>query len=50
MDKTAILMTYGSFMKQRSKVFSRAPLLPFCNTFDLHDAIMGIVNQFWSWF
>ena len=39
-DKTMILMTNGSLIKVKS------PLGAFCNTFDLHLAIIGLENQF----
>ena len=32
----------------RSKVLQNAPLWAFCNTFDLHSAIIGLENHFWS--
>ena len=32
--------------KWRSKVLQNAPLGAFCNTFDLHYAIVGLENQF----
>ena len=31
-----------------SKVLQNAPLGAFCNTFDLHYAIIGVKNKFWS--
>ena len=40
-DKTKILITIGSLMK----VESIAELGAFCNTFDLHLAIIGLENQ-----
>ena len=43
-DITKILMTNGNLMKL--KVLQNAPLGAFCNTFDLHQAIIGIENQF----
>ena len=42
LDKTKVLITYDSLMK----VKSIAEMLPFCNAFDLHYAIIGIGNQF----
>ena len=39
MDKTKILMTYGSLMKVKS-------IAEFRNTFDLHHAIIGLEKQF----
>ena len=43
-DKTKILMTNGSIMK--AKVLQNATLGAFCNTFDLHSAIISLENQF----
>ena len=42
-DKTKILITNGSLMKV--KVLQNAPLGAFCNTFDLHQAIISLENQ-----
>ena len=47
-------MTNGSLMKVKSiaecplssKVLQNAPLGAFCNTFDLHLAIISLENQF----
>ena len=48
-DKTNILMTDGSLMKVES--IAECSLGAFCNTFDLHLAIIGLENQkFWSSF
>ena len=47
-DKTKILMTNGSLMKV--EVLQSAPLGAFCNTFDLHSAIIGLENQFLVFF
>ena len=43
-DQTKILMTNGSLMKVES--IEEA----FCNTFDLHPAIIGLENQLRSFF
>ena len=40
MDKTKILMTNGSLMKV--EVLQNAPIGAFCNTFDLHLAIIRL--------
>ena len=49
MDKTKVLMANDSFMKVKSiaecKVLQNAPIGAFCNTFDLHQAIIGLENQ-----
>ena len=37
-------MTNGSLMKV--EVLQNAPFGAFCNTFDLHYAIIGLENQF----
>ena len=42
--KTKIFMTNGSLMKVENIV--NAPLGTFCNTFDLHLAIIGLEKQF----
>ena len=44
-DKTKILKTYGSLMKVES-----IAECSFCNTFDLHLAIIGLENQFFGIF
>ena len=41
-------MENGSIMKV--KVLQNAPLGAFCNTFDLHEAIIGLENQFFVFF
>ena len=43
MDKTKILMTNGSLMKVES--IAECSLGAFSNTFDLHEAIIGLENQ-----
>ena len=47
-DKTKVLKTNGSLMKVKS--IEECSLGAFCNTFDLHYAIIGLENQFWSSF
>ena len=42
------LKTNGSLMKVES--VAECSLGAFCNTFDLHKAIIGLENQFWSFF
>ena len=39
-------MTNGSFMKVESIAECSAPLGAFCYNFDLHEAIIGLENQF----
>ena len=39
-------MTNGSLMMAESIVLQNAPLSAFCNTFDLHLAIIGLEKQF----
>ena len=41
-------MTNGSLMNVES--IAECSLGAFCNTFDLHKAIIGLENQFWSVF
>ena len=43
-DKTKMLMATGSLMKVGS--IAECSLGAFCNTFDLHLAIIGLENQF----
>ena len=43
-DKANVLKPCGSLMQV--KVFQNAPLGAFCNTFDLHLAIIGLENHF----
>ena len=43
-DKTKILMTNGNLMKVES--IAECSKGPFCNTFDLHEAIISLDNQF----
>ena len=43
-DKTKVLMKNGSLMKVES--IAEAPRGVFCNTFDLHLAIIGVNTQF----
>ena len=43
-DKTKIIMTNSSLMKVES--FAECSLGAFCNTFDLHLAIIGLKKQF----
>ena len=43
-DKTKVLIGNGSLMKV--KCIAECFLGAFCNTFDLHQAIIGIKNQF----
>ena len=43
-DKIKILKTNGSLMKVES--IAECSLGAFCNTFDLHEAIFGLENQF----
>ena len=43
-DKIKVLMTNGILMKVES--MQNAPLGAFCNTFDLHKAIIGLENLF----
>ena len=45
-DKTKVLNTNVSLMKVES--IAECSLGAFCNTFDLHLAIIGLENQFWS--
>ena len=45
-DKIKILTTNGSLMKVES--IAECSLGAFCNTFDLHLAMIGLKNQFWS--
>ena len=47
-DKRKVLKTNGSLMKVES--IAECSLGAFCNTFDLHKAIIGLENQFWSSF
>ena len=42
-DNTKILLTNGSLMKVES-------IVEFCNTFDLHLAIIGLENHFFGLF
>ena len=42
-DKTKVLKTNGSLMKVES--IAECSLGAFCNTFDLHQAIIGLENQ-----
>ena len=42
-DKTTVSKKNGSLMKVKS-------IAECCNTFDLHYAIIGLENQFWSTF
>ena len=44
--KTKVFKINGSLMKAESIV--ECSLGAFCNTFDLHLAIIGLENQFWS--
>ena len=48
-DKTKVLMENGSLIKFHS-IAECAPLGAFCNTFDLHQVIIGIENQFLVFF
>ena len=45
-DKTKVLKTNGSLMKV--ECIAECSLGAFCNTFDLHEAIIGLGNQFLS--
>ena len=45
-DKTKILMTNGSLMKVKSVAECSPYFGAFCNSFDLHSAIIGLENQF----
>ena len=45
-DKAKILVTNGSLLKQKVKSIAECYLGAFCNTFDLHLAIIGIEIQF----
>ena len=47
-DNTKILMTKGSLMKVES--IAECSKRAFCNTFDLHKAIIGLETNFWSSF
>ena len=48
-DNTKVLKTNdGSLMEVTS--IAECCLGAFCNTFDLHLAIIGLENQFWSSF
>ena len=47
-DKTKVLITNGSLMKVES--IAECSLGAFCNTFDLHSAIIGLENQFFVFF
>ena len=44
-DKTHIFMKNGSLMKIES-IAECSPRGAFCNTFDPHEAIIGLENQF----
>ena len=44
-DKTKVLMENGSLMKVES--IAKCSLGAFCIIFDLHEAIIGLENQFW---
>ena len=44
MDKTKVLKTNGSLMKVES--IAECSLGAFCNTFDLHLAIIDLENQY----
>ena len=46
--KTKVLKTNGSLMKVES--IAECSLGAFCNTFDLHLAIIGLENQFLVFF
>ena len=46
--KTKILMTNGSLMKVKS--IAECSLGAFCNTFDLHYAIIGLESHFFGLF
>ena len=48
MDKTKILKTNGSLMKVES--IAECSFGAFCNTFDLHKAIIGLENQYLVFF
>ena len=48
-DKTKVLKTNGSLMKVES-IAECSLGGAFCNTFDLHYAIIGLENQYWSSF
>ena len=45
-DKTKIFMT--NVASRRSRVLQNAPLGAFCNTFDLHLAIISLENQLFA--
>ena len=47
-DKTKVLKTNGSLMKVES--IAECSKRAFCNTFDLHLAIIGLENQFLDFF
>ena len=47
-DETKVLKTDGSLMKVES--IAECPLGAFCNTFDLHYAIIGLENQYIAFF
>ena len=47
-DKTKVFKTNGSLMYVKS--IAECSLGAFCNTFDLHWAIIGLENKFWSSF
>ena len=47
-DKTNVLKTNGTLMKV--ECIAECSFGAFCNTFDLHSAIIGLEKQFWSSF
>ena len=47
-DKTKVFNTNGSLMKVES--IAECSLGAFCNTFDLHKAIIGCENKFLDFF
>ena len=50
-DKTNVFKTSSSLMKVKSIAeCSLGYLGAFCNTYDMHKAIISLENQFWSSF
>ena len=47
-DKTKVLKTKSSLMEVKS--IAECSKRAFCNTFDLHEAIIGLENQFLVFF
>ena len=45
-DKTKVLKTHCSLIQVES--IAECPLGAFCNTFDLHKAVVRLEKQFWS--